>query len=534
MAEPITWTVVAIEIGKGALAWVGTKVMEGLFGTRKPNYARLQAESIKQLAVVFQKALEAERLQEATDKLNSLVRNIENYNNAPLTSLFRLHDAANDSLDLLSTLASLGYPGLPSYLVAASVRITILQELHLVAGDQGELLNIILHIRDSIDECENSMAKAFQMFQGMSTSPTAIVDKWVASFNGEGIWGRTRASVLDQQRKLSEAFRKAQLDPNEALYEKVLKEWFGIREVTIERATLAGIEVPRALTVAPNFQSWILHTGTPLHETDNTFQFTFTDWNGDGRPDLVAIKKSKTGTKSTEVHILSGASNFQSWILQTGTPLHETDDTFQFMVTDWNGDGRPDLVAIKKSKTGTKSTEVHILSGASNFQSWILQTGTPLHETDDTFQFMVTDWNGDGRPDLVAIKMSKTGTNSTEVHVLSGASNFQSWILQTGTALHETDEQYQFIIADWKGRGRQDLVVVNKGKPGADSTEVYTLSGFSNYQNYTLKTKTGLHRTDGGFEFAMVNWNGTGNSDLVAIKKRVTGSNSTEVHILAG
>jgi subtilisin family serine protease len=107
------------------------------------------------------------------------------------------------------------------------------------------------------------------------------------------------------------------------------------------------------------------------------------------------------------------------FILQTGTALHETDQTFEFAVADWNGDGRPDLIAIKKSNTGTHSTEVHVLSGASNFQQFILQTGTALHETDQTFEFAVADWNGDGRPDLIAIKKSNTGTHSTEVHVIN-------------------------------------------------------------------------------------------------------------------
>jgi hypothetical protein len=76
---------------------------------------------------------------------------------------------------------------------------------------------------------------------------------------------------------------------------------------------------------------------------------------------LVAIKKSNTGTNSTEVHILSGESNYKNFTLQTGTALHPTDNTFDFAMTDWNGDGKPDLVAIKKSNTGTNSTEIHIL-----------------------------------------------------------------------------------------------------------------------------------------------------------------------------
>ncbi|KNG79821.1 hypothetical protein ANOM_011858, partial [Aspergillus nomiae NRRL 13137] len=60
---------------------------------------------------------------------------------------------------------------------------------------------------------------------------------------------------------------------------------------------------------------------------------------------------------STEVHILSGASDFQKFILQKGTPLPQTDDTFDFAVGDWNQDGKPDLFAIKKSNTDSTSTE---------------------------------------------------------------------------------------------------------------------------------------------------------------------------------
>ena len=149
-----------------------------------------------------------------------------------------------------------------------------------------------------------------------------------------------------------------------------------------------------------------------------TFEFAVADWDGDGRPDLVAIKKSGTGTDSTEVHVLSGAANFQEFILQTGTALHETDQTFAFVVADWNGDARPDLVAIKQSSTGTGRAGARALLGASNFQPFMLHTGTGLHETDETFDFAVTDWNGDGRPDLVAIKKRDTGTGRTEVHVL--------------------------------------------------------------------------------------------------------------------
>ncbi|OQD77414.1 hypothetical protein PENANT_c104G07427 [Penicillium antarcticum] len=192
-------------------------------------------------------------------------------------------------------------------------------------------------------------------------------------------------------------------------------------------ATLSG---PRASLAGSNFQNFILHTGTALHNTDETFDFAMTDWNGDGRPDLVAIKKSNTdlvaikksntGTNSTEIHILSSASNFQSFILQTSTALHNTDETFAFAMADWNGDGRSDLIVIEKTNTGTNSTETLIFSGVSNYQSLLAQTSTALHNSDKTFDFAMTDWDRNGHPDLVAIKKRNTGTNSTELHIIAG------------------------------------------------------------------------------------------------------------------
>jgi hypothetical protein len=164
---------------------------------------------------------------------------------------------------------------------------------------------------------------------------------------------------------------------------------------------------------------FIFQEYTALGTTDQTFDFAMTDWDGDGRPDLVAIQKSNTGTNSTEVHIMSGASRFKQFIFQEGTALGTTDQTFDFAMTDWDGDGRPDLVAIQKSNTGTNSTEVHIMSGSSNFKQFVVQNGTALGTTDQTFDFAMTDWDGDGRPDLVAIQKSNTGSNSTEVHIMN-------------------------------------------------------------------------------------------------------------------
>ena len=181
------------------------------------------------------------------------------------------------------------------------------------------------------------------------------------------------------------------------------------------------------------YQHFLLQTGTKLDETDCSFDFVVAP-----NLDLFAIKKSGTGTHSTEVHVLSAASQYQQFALQTGTALGETDDSYTFGL----GANR-DLYTIRKGGVRTRKTEVHILSAASNYQQFVLETATALDETIDAWAFGLTYSRlgpqaselvyqaaasgllqmlgiATGYMDLMAIKKSGTDTDKTEVHILRG------------------------------------------------------------------------------------------------------------------
>ncbi|KAK0619561.1 hypothetical protein B0T14DRAFT_566399 [Immersiella caudata] len=311
---------------------------------------------------------------------------------------------------------------------------------------------------------------------------------------------------------------------------QVFQPYIGIRIAFIPSGPPPSAP-PRA-TSSP-FKRFKFQTGTLLHPTDATFAFAITDWNGDGVQDLVAIKKSGTGTGSTEVHIFSGASNFRNLLLTAGTPLPETDETYDFALADWNGDGRPDLFAIQKSKTESGTTEVNILSGASNFQDWLLRKSVVyLPETDENTAFVLADWSGDGKPDLMAVKKRFTDTRLTEVEILSGKSTFQESVLRIGINLGETDANWSFAAtkSGSLGSSRLDLVCINRA--GQKSTEVGILSGRSLFQEFLVNGSTALPRTDATFDFVVADRDRNGRPDLVAIKKSGTDTRSTEVHVL--
>ncbi|HEY2235463.1 MAG TPA: VCBS repeat-containing protein [Candidatus Angelobacter sp.] len=135
---------------------------------------------------------------------------------------------------------------------------------------------------------------------------------------------------------------------------------------------------------APPPPEFLLQTGTPIGAADAAANMTFAagDFNGDGIPDLFVFKKSNTGSGTLEVHVLDGATNYQTFLLHIATPIGQADAAvnFTFAVGDFNRDGVPDVFAFKHSNTGTGSLEVHVLSGAGNYQTFLLNTGTSISQ----------------------------------------------------------------------------------------------------------------------------------------------------------
>jgi hypothetical protein len=274
----------------------------------------------------------------------------------------------------------------------------------------------------------------------------------------------------------------------------------------------------------------VLKKSTAL-ETNKFFTFLMGDSDKDGPPDLIAIKRHEYND-SIEVHVLSGASNYQNFALQVQSPIKEKWTTqLEFMLTDWNGDGELDIVMIKKDFCGTNMTEVHIVSGASNYQHWMVQVGTGLHETDDTFAFAMGRFRPRSRPDLFAIKRAKTDTNSMQVNVLSGKSSFQDFILQVDTGLHEFGPSFDFALTNWNAYRRPDLVAIKKSSSSSVPTEIHVLSGASLYKKSILRAEVPLYRTNGLFEFALADWTRDGRPDLVAVQTNDTRSKRTEVSV---
>jgi hypothetical protein len=242
-----------------------------------------------------------------------------------------------------------------------------------------------------------------------------------------------------------------------------------------------------------SYQTLRLCTLTALHATDDAWTFCAQG------SDLVGIKKAGTESGMTELHVLrhdsvyepgewldpatgrftaQPARFYQAFQLQASTALHETDSTWAFAMLG------SDLLGVKKSGTQSGMTEVHILRGDDGYRSFLLQAPTALHPTDEAWAFAAL-----GR-DLVCIKKSGTESGTTEVHILSAATNYSTFRMQTRTPLHETDASWSFVMHD------RDLLGIKKSGTESGMTEVHILRGDDGYQTFLLQVPTALHQTD--------------------------------------
>ncbi|MBI3307289.1 MAG: VCBS repeat-containing protein [Candidatus Omnitrophica bacterium] len=264
------------------------------------------------------------------------------------------------------------------------------------------------------------------------------------------------------------------------------------------------------------------------------------DWNKDNIPDLITVLRQQTGSGKTEIHIWNGADNYQTALVHQATGLATTGSNYQFQIVDWNKDGVLDLAAIQLSQTGSGKTEVQILNGATGFQNFMILTDTALAPTGNNYEFHFFDWNKDNTNDLIIIQKNQTGSGKTEVQILNGVDSFKTFLLLSPTAFPETGDNYQFDFKDWNGDGTADLIILQENSTGSGSVEVHVLSGSSNFQTFILNSgssQTEINKTPStknDYDLSVLDWDRDGRLDLVALKKDHTANGLVELRAVSG
>jgi beta-glucanase (GH16 family) len=187
-------------------------------------------------------------------------------------------------------------------------------------------------------------------------------------------------------------------------------------------------------------------------------QFLVGDFDGDGRSDLLAISAA-----SGHAHLMSYANG--AWATLWGNAGSHVIDFWtlspgdRFAVGDFDGDGRADLLA-----TSTTSGHAHLMSyGPAGWTTKWFNGANHLIDfwflsPDD--QFVAGDFDGDGRADLLATSaasgyanlMSYGPSGWTTKWFNGGNHHIDFWFLSPGD---------QLVAGDFDGDGRAELLATS-------------------------------------------------------------------------
>jgi lysozyme len=257
-----------------------------------------------------------------------------------------------------------------------------------------------------------------------------------------------------------------------------------------------------ALGQPGNYGAFSVHSSTAFGTAADAseWQFLVAPLNGDGQPDLFGLHLRNTASGRVEVHVASAASGYQVFSLHSATAMPSVPaGQYQFALASSGGDARANLYVIKLNNTGTNSVEVHVLSEASNFSTWTIHAGTAFGAVSDPsgWQFRVADRSGSG--DLIGIAHKSTGSGRTEVHVAARSANYMRFSVHTATPIgYLSDSQVEYTLGDHDNDGVADLYLVSMNNTGSGNTEVHILSGSSNYSTWLDHAVTGLAPTSAG------------------------------------
>ena len=231
--------------------------------------------------------------------------------------------------------------------------------------------------------------------------------------------------------------------------------------------TQSGTIEVRMVAGSSDFSQVISNNNTALAEAENLNGDFLLGDSDNNLPDLYYVKRRNTGSPTNmELHILTGKSTYTAFSSHIVLPLLHTDDANgDFALADFDGDGLPDLVFIKRRNTGTGTIELHVLGSRSKYTKFFLQTGTGLAAAEDMDgDFRVTDANGDGAPELVYIKRRNTAGAFVETHILDRASQFKNFVVHSVTMFRTADTATAtFLLGDYNADGWKELVSLNPG-----------------------------------------------------------------------
>ena len=224
------------------------------------------------------------------------------------------------------------------------------------------------------------------------------------------------------------------------------------------------------------------------------------DFNRDSIPDLVA------GGTNLSLYLGLGKGTFQK---QTSAPPAGT--VTEIALADFNGDQIPDL-AVNFYSNSDQNTGIQVLLGGADgiFRSTTTMTGSSTAFTG----VAAGDFDGDGKPDLVALLLTGPGAAPTDYDAVTVYAGKGDGTFGGGTSTPVGNRPEAAVAVDWDGDGRLDLIVSDFPNSSGSTYGVSILKGLGN-RSFVQASAIPTEPNAGTSAIAAGDFNGDGLPDIV-------------------
>jgi hypothetical protein len=191
--------------------------------------------------------------------------------------------------------------------------------------------------------------------------------------------------------------------------------------------------------------------------TNVNYRYLTGDFNGDGKTDILKIDIPSSGASLNGFWV--GISDGTKFIASEWVIWYTSKDVL-FMTGDFNGDGKTDIMQIQVPASGTSEQSIYVgLSDGTKF----VRTEWAKWYINKNIKYLTGDFNGDGRTDIMQIQTPASGTSNDSVFVgLSSGTKF----IRTEWAKWYLNKDFEYLIDDYNGDGKADILKMDVPSSG--------------------------------------------------------------------